>query len=391
MTEEEFKQCFRFTRDTFKGLLGHMQLYISRYGPEDEEKELIAHQSGRDVQAAVKLAVFLRMMAGGIYWDLALAFNLGRSTVHKIFALCLVATDSVLELQDYPAKGDVDGFKEIAKRFATSRKTVNPLPGCIGAVDGICVSIQKPRRSLNPLKFYCRKGFFAVPVQAAVDHCYRFVAVSIICAGATNDRLCLRVSNIGEYIRKGLCPLGFWIAGDDAYDTFERLLTPICRLTATVIEDAFNYFQSSHRVHVEQAFGYLKNKWGILWRPLKFNLARANLIIKVSMKLQNYSINNDSEIPHARKHPHSVAKADRELEQWLRWYNGDEEVHASGEVDNPCASQPEMMEDSIRCRRLLVEVMRRSGQLRPDPSGFGEREITKRQRSILEVHEEYDF
>ena len=108
------------------------------------------------------------------------------------------------------------------------------------------------------------------------------------------------------------------------------------------------------------------------------------------MKLQNYSI-NDSEILDARKHPHSEARADRELERWLRWYNDDGEVHVSVEFENPDASQPEVMEDSIKFRRLLVGVVRRSGQLRPDPSGFHEREITKRQRSILEVHEEYDF
>ena len=88
-----------------------------------------------------------------------MAFNVGRSTVQKIITFGLVATDSVLELQDYPAKGDVEWFKGIAKGFATSRKTVNPLPSCIGAVDGIGVSIHKPRRSVNHLKFFCRKDF----------------------------------------------------------------------------------------------------------------------------------------------------------------------------------------------------------------------------------------
>ena len=147
----------------------------------------------------MKVAVFIRMMAGGSFWDLAIAFiNIGMSNVHKIIAICLVAADNVLKLQDFPDANNIEGFKYIAIGFATSRKVVNPLPGCVAALYGICVAIEKPRRALNPLKYFCGKSFFCVPVQAVVDHCYRFVVVSIICAGATHDNLCLKISNIGQ-------------------------------------------------------------------------------------------------------------------------------------------------------------------------------------------------
>ena len=222
-----------------------------------------------------------------------------------------------------------------------------------------------------------------------MDHCYRFVAVSIICAGATPDNLCLKVSNIGEYIRNGVSPLGFWIGGDDAYKPFGRLLKPICRLVVNAVQDAFNYFQSSHRVHVEQAFGFLKNKWGILW-PLKFNLARANLTIEVAMKLQNYRINNDSSIPRAKKPQESVAQAREELDQWLLWYAEDIDKRAWVEFSVPGEEGEPGYPERIKSRRLLVELIKRKGVRRPSVAEMVERHMKGRKQSILQVEETYD-
>ena len=67
MTDKEFSQCFRFTRETFKQLLNLMRPLISRFTADEAEEELEAHKAERDFQAAVKVAVFIRMMAGGSF------------------------------------------------------------------------------------------------------------------------------------------------------------------------------------------------------------------------------------------------------------------------------------------------------------------------------------
>lgn len=44
-----------------------------------------------------------------------------------------------------------------AVKFARSRTSINEIPGCIMALDGITIPIQKPLFSFNPLSLYTRK------------------------------------------------------------------------------------------------------------------------------------------------------------------------------------------------------------------------------------------
>ena len=52
----------------------------------------------------------------------------------------------------------------------------------------------------------------------------------------------------------------------------------------------FNYEQSSARINIECAFGMLKSKFLVFARPLKFNLERTFLIVRVAAKLHNLCI-----------------------------------------------------------------------------------------------------
>ena len=69
--------------------------------------------------------------------------------------------------------------------------------------------------------------------------------------------------------------------GDDAYGASEVMLCP------KKGADVFNYLQSSQRIHIERAFGILMSRWGILWRPLRCSLRRAQRIIAGCMLLHN--------------------------------------------------------------------------------------------------------
>lgn len=61
-------------------------------------------------------------------------------------------------------------------------------------------------------------------------------------------------------------------------------------------EDAFNFYLSSLRIHVEQAFGIMVARWGILWKPLAFDLHRNTRIICAIMKLHNFCIDEKDEV-----------------------------------------------------------------------------------------------
>jgi len=195
----------------------------------------------------------------------------------------------------------MDGFPteksecaRLALAFSTSRANNNPLHGCIGALDGIAVRLSKPRAAdcIDPASYYHRKGYYAIPVQAICDSNYRFMFFSAKCAGPTHDSVAFEVSSYAENLRNGLLPDGFWVAADDAYVSDENIITPlpVSESTPGSHGDAFNFYQSSHRMHIEQAFGILMARWGILWRPLRFSLSQNIRVFKLAMCLHNFCI-----------------------------------------------------------------------------------------------------
>lgn len=56
-------------------------------------------------------------------------------------------------------------------------------------------------------------------------------------------------------------------------------------------EDSFNFYQSSGRIVIERAFGILTQRWGILWKPMRFALKHVGEIVETCMCLHNICIN----------------------------------------------------------------------------------------------------
>lgn len=54
--------------------------------------------------------------------------------------------------------------------------------------------------------------------------------------------------------------------------------------------DVFNYFWSALRSMIEQAFGILVSRWGILWSPLRYSFEKNILIIEACIKMHNYIV-----------------------------------------------------------------------------------------------------
>ena len=92
-----------------------------------------------------------------------------------------------------------------------SRISAGVLTGCLGALDGLLIPIECPRQArdfggqeacYNPLSYYCRKGFYAVNVQAICDaHC-RFSYVSVQTPGTTRDSLAFSLCDAYDLLTK---------------------------------------------------------------------------------------------------------------------------------------------------------------------------------------------
>jgi DDE superfamily endonuclease len=98
---------------------------------------------------------------------------------------------------------DLGQLRALADDFNRSRPILNPLNGCISAIDGIAIALRFPRAENLPSLYYCRKGFFALPVQICCDAKYRFQYFSARAVGSTHDSLAFSLSSLYAFLEEG--------------------------------------------------------------------------------------------------------------------------------------------------------------------------------------------
>jgi DDE superfamily endonuclease len=211
------------------------------------------------VTPETRLALTLRLLAGASYLDVAMLFRLGTTTVYVIFNETIKVLWRHLPMPGLPLE-NLREMQRLADGFSSSRGRAVVLHGCIGALDGLSVENQKPSDEHNPRDYYCRKGMYALPVQAVVDSKYRFLFMSAKCRGSTGNAVAWAASTEGAKLQQGQMPSGFWIAADAAYACRNGLLTPytagqLRNPTRGIARAAFNFYHSSLLIHVEQSFG----------------------------------------------------------------------------------------------------------------------------------------
>jgi hypothetical protein len=270
---------------------------------------------------------------------------------------------SRLEMSGLPFD-NISRLSKLSLEFSESRLHSNPLVGCVGAVDGIAVKIAKPRDHFVPRIYYCRKGFYSAPFQAIVDGRYRFLSLSSVVCGSTHDSLAFRASFIGEKLYSHGLPSGYWVAGDAAYVCSESLLVPFSAVALQSVEegvwhDAFNFLQSGFRVHVEQAFGIFVKRFGILWRPLEFDLPRASRVVSACALLHNYIIDNSdsTDLDAAQNDDEQKCAA----QAFQRWWNESQRLRAASRSGSGARSDLERR----NLRKILTSRLKESGRTRP--------------------------
>jgi len=134
-----------------------------------------------------------------------------------------------------------------------------------------------------------------VNVHAAVGRDYKINFLSTVTAGSCHDSTVFSSCGLAELLHgeDGLRP-GYWVAGDDACIAWARLLTPWPGRKLPWEKDSFNYYHSSSRTFVEQVFGQIVGRWGILWRSICFSVSVAALIMRVCVRLHNYLTDRSS-------------------------------------------------------------------------------------------------
>jgi hypothetical protein len=194
----------------------------------------------------------------------------------------------MLKDRDWPA------LQSIASEFA--KRTDGIYNGCIGALDGLALRVKCFTMSEvpDPGNYYCRKGFYALNVQAICDRKKRFLWCSTGHKGGTHDSKAFfetKLYDLLENMADDLQEKGLYLAGDSAYALMVFLLTPHDDAGPKSMQDAFNFYHSSSRIFIECSFGELVMRWGIFWRRLNFGARKVGAIIQAAMLLHNFILN----------------------------------------------------------------------------------------------------
>lgn len=247
------------------------------------------------VPLACQVFVSLRYYAGASDLDVCAATGVSRTVFYEIV---WDFTDAVLcapELKLRMPLWEAAWRERTAAGF--QRRGNSPFANIIGALDGIAVRQEQPSVAdvTCPKDYWCRKGFFSLNVQAICDANYEFLWVSCRTPGSSHDSMALACSELGQLLKDTRHPMvkllireGLCIAADEAYGDSEVLAVPWPGGgDGNKWRDGYNFYQSSARVHIEQAFGQLVWPWGIFWRPLRMPFGKRPLVIQVACMLHN--------------------------------------------------------------------------------------------------------
>jgi DDE superfamily endonuclease len=230
------------------------------------------------------VAITLRYLAGGQILDIAGPYGIADPTVYQVVDETLAAINYHLDNIIFLVTEERNAAAEV---FQSLR--VFPWYGVITALDSIAVAIRCLRLSCcpNPQKYCNRKGFYVLSIQAS----YKIIYVSAKHPGSTHDSTAFMSTPSHALLNRSEADGGLldWasVAADNDYGNGSacgRVLTPFPG-TLSSRQEAFNYYLSSLRIIVEQVFGVIVGRWGILWSPTRYTLKKATRVVVVVCKL----------------------------------------------------------------------------------------------------------
>ena len=297
------RKCFSLLCERIISSVGEKEIksepYIDAFlKGKDKMYDANVCTTGGYIAGEVKLAVTLRLLAGGDALDLGVIFDISSTTITSILIDVLrdwIIKTGVGDINMTKYLGDKDAMAKVSAGF--SKRSHGVLKGAIGAIDGWLVRIVRPGFKRDGIKnvtsFFSRKGFYALNVQCIVDDKKRVIWLSYKHKGGSHDSSCFSHTELYKHlhsIKDKLYRMGYFLLGDSAYALESFILVPYDGPRPQSAEDDFNFYHSSARITVECAFGEIDLRWGIFWKRLKCSLENAAIIIEGSMRLHNFLV-----------------------------------------------------------------------------------------------------
>ena len=213
------KECFiRLCRKIAKGV-GEEEFKSEAYLETESRSNtkmaqiIRAHKEscGGFICGEVKLALSLRILAGGSYLDVSEIFHVLPNTcypiLHKMTKEWIVMNKEFnINIIDY-----LENNKKMNETaFEFGKSSDNILRNIIGALDGWLVKIVCPTEKdfagtdekYNGGNYHCRKGFYALNVQVIVDKNKKVIWHSIKSIGSSHDSSAFRGTELYAHLVK---------------------------------------------------------------------------------------------------------------------------------------------------------------------------------------------
>jgi hypothetical protein len=290
---------FRMNRCSFDRLC---ECVISKVGESTFPRSYEAIKNatnalGGVLSGEIKIAIMLCIMAGASYLDVLFVYGISTATVYSVFlhkAAAWMPSTFQSPLMKWIASKDEEALNCFAEGFASASGCV--FRKCIGALDGIAIKIKCPVTSnliRDPGNYFCRKGFYALNVQAICDKSRRVLWMSAGHKGSTHDSMAFLETQLFKILEESfdwLHDKGYFLVGDSAYLLMGHLMVPYSDAKSLSPEDAFNFWLSNSRIQIEYTFGKVVMRWGILWRKLLFDIQDVGKVITAAMLLHNFLV-----------------------------------------------------------------------------------------------------
>jgi len=317
------------------------------------------------------------MTAGGCTLGGILAsFHVGKSAakytiVHFFEAVVLSKVGEI----KFPST--IAELQSAADAFFAKSNFCSLFYGHIGALDGLAVRIPMPNQTEtdNPMGFRTRKGFAAVNAQAIADAKEKCIFLSVQTDGSTHDSTAWSCSSIhdlwrDEPIIDPCTGRAFWLSLDDAYAASLNQLPPwpgTGLKTRALFKDSFNYFLSGCcRNVVERMFGQVHQRFGLLWRPIRFPLASVPTVVMAIFQLHNFLKEmREADMPDVNTG--FGARQHGELLRAVNVTNGyDHDCHPSDTCSTEVVQLPRVRAGQCPIREEIMEALGTMNMARPE-------------------------
>ena len=130
---------------------------------------------------------------------------------------------------------------------------------------------------------------YGINLQGVSDEKGRFIYIAVAAPGSMHDSKAYQETTLPSLVKN--LPPNVFIVADNAYTPTEHLVPVYGGIErAQIGKDDTNYFILQVRIHIERAFGIMKQRFCILKKPLECSFSHASSLVMSIARLHNFCL-----------------------------------------------------------------------------------------------------